>query len=809
MTRRAFSPALQVEQLEDRLNPAGTMIPAGQFNWMQYSPTGELAELVWNGNALVYRDRVAGAWVDTTITTTNTFTSAQYNSESSVEEASRTAQLVFTSDGTPHALVLDKVWNGSAGEYQTVIDDFARTPTGWQQVETITPNWLSQWGPNTLVAVAGPNDAIDLVFTETSAAATGVGNVGSGALYYATDAGGSWAFSKIATTADLNQDVWFTGGRWAPRFISLAVDAHNNAYVTYTPEFYIAGAFSTVDSTLMYATNAGGSWASQVVQAPINGGPADAGLGASIAVSPTGQVAIASYYVQRYSTGSAEDSELMYHTLVNGQWTTSVVTTTPAGYVAADGAKFTGFAPDLSFNAAGEPVIVFEDEASQHLPVSYDNEYAGQIRVATLNGSTWSFQTVLAQTNPIENQLYYPVSATYGGKTVYAGLDVTTTVDSNLNPVGSTYALVDVNAPYGSASPPVTVAPPVAVPAPATAVAQSPPPAASPPAAPAAVQTPASPVGYAVVDQTGTSPTQVIVYRPDGSVQMVVTPFGDSYYGTVRIARGDVLGNGTVDLITVTGPGVQARLRVWDGNTGALLEDIEVFPGFLGGLWVAAGDMLDAGYDDIAVGADEGLEPHVDVFDGRSQAILASFFAYAPGFVGGVRVAMGDVNDDGYADIVTAPGFGAGAHVTVFDGKALADGEGPVHDADFFMYDPSMISGIEIAVADISGNGYADIIAGPSDGSSNLRIVSGYDLMTGQGAVDLTSMYAWPPDGSGMHVAVSDAFGTGTPDLIVSSSNPDNGEIGVLTPAALLSNSPATIQWLDPLPGANTSVYVG
>src|SRR5438128_7428028 len=103
MSRRAPSPALQpalqVEQLEDRLNPAGSIIPAGEFNWTQYSPTGELGQLLWNGGNLVYQSRIAGTWSATTIAATGTFTAAQYSSSDAVEKASQTAQLVFTSDG--------------------------------------------------------------------------------------------------------------------------------------------------------------------------------------------------------------------------------------------------------------------------------------------------------------------------------------------------------------------------------------------------------------------------------------------------------------------------------------------------------------------------------------------------------------------------------------------------------------------------------------------------------------------------------------------------------------------------------------
>src|SRR5262245_12271655 len=336
MSRRERLPSLLVEQLEDRLTPAGSMIPAGEFNWTQYSPTGELGQLLWNGGNLVYRSRIAGAWDTQTVAVTNSsFTAGQYNATDQVQQASQTAQLVFTSDGTPHAFHLERQWNGQVGRYQTLIHHHARTTAGWRLVETISPPWLSQWGPNNLVAEAGAGNSIHLLFAETSVAATGVGAFGTGQLYYANNVGG-WNFTKVADTADLRQDVWFTGGRWAPRFLSMAIDAQNKAHITYTPQFYIAGAFSTVRSELKYATNRTGQWGSQTVVGPLDGS-ADAGLGASIAIRPNGQPAIASYYVDRYRTGSPQSSQLLYHTLVNGRWSRTAVTSLPDGYVAGDG----------------------------------------------------------------------------------------------------------------------------------------------------------------------------------------------------------------------------------------------------------------------------------------------------------------------------------------------------------------------------------------------------------------------------------------------------------------------------------------
>ena len=77
------------------------------------------------------------------------------------------------------------------------------------------------------------------------------------------------------------------------------------------------------------------------------------------------------------------------------------------------------------------------------------------------------------------------------------------------------------------------------------------------------------------------------------------------------------------------------------------------------------------------------------VFDGASQVLLRSFFAFEPTFTaGGVRVAAGDVNGDGLSDIITGAGPGAGPHVKVFDSQSL----NVLHS--FFAYEPNFTGGV-------------------------------------------------------------------------------------------------------------------
>ena len=111
-------------------------------------------------------------------------------------------------------------------------------------------------------------------------------------------------------------------------------------------------------------------------------------------------------------------------------------------------------------------------------------------------------------------------------------------------------------------------------------------------------------------------------------------------------------------------------MKVFSGASGAAFYSFFAYSSFIGGVFVAAGDINGDGRADIITGTD--VASHVKVFDGATLAELSSFFAYGQ-FAGGVRVAAGDVNGDGRDDIVTATGPGVPVQVKVFDGVTGAE----------------------------------------------------------------------------------------------------------------------------------------
>jgi hypothetical protein len=211
----------------------------------------------------------------------------------------------------------------------------------------------------------------------------------------------------------------------------------------------------------------------------------------------------------------------------------------------------------------------------------------------------------------------------------------------------------------------------------------------------------------------GQPPVARLIDLATGRGLLQITAFAASFQGGVRVARGDVNGDGVPDLIVAAGPGGGPEVKVYDGITGKVIRDFYAYaPSFRGGVYVAAADVNGDGKADIITGAGAGGGPHVIVFSGDDGSILTQFFAYIPTFRGGVEVAGGDVNGDGKADIITGAGPGGGPHVIVFSGA-----DDSVLQS-FNAFNPTFRGGVYVAAGDLNGDGDADIITGSGAGGS-------------------------------------------------------------------------------------------
>lgn len=247
------------------------------------------------------------------------------------------------------------------------------------------------------------------------------------------------------------------------------------------------------------------------------------------------------------------------------------------------------------------------------------------------------------------------------------------------------------------------------------------------------------PVDHLIPNSTDGAPGYL---QRESKLLATFTPYA-GFGGGVRIARGDVTGDGVDDIVTAPGFGGGSHIKVYDGSqllNGKAVVAKEFFAfdeSFRGGVFVAAGQM-DPARDQLAiiVGAGERGGPHVRVFhlghvawlvappspqDYYSVQLQTEFFAFDAGFRGGVRVAAGDVNGDGRDELVAAAGPGGGPHVRVFDvptpgPTVLIPYSHKVID-EFYAYDANFRGGVYVAAGNLLGDAaHAEVVTGPGVG---------------------------------------------------------------------------------------------
>ncbi len=136
--------------------------------------------------------------------------------------------------------------------------------------------------------------------------------------------------------------------------------------------------------------------------------------------------------------------------------------------------------------------------------------------------------------------------------------------------------------------------------------------------------------------------------------------FPNNLRGGVRLAWGDINGDGLPDLACTPGPCEHGpEVKIFDGkNRKVLAQFMALDPRWRGGLFVAVEPLTNNVQGRIIIGADAGGTPLVRVFDLGRNKLDSEWLAFPDAFRGGVRVASHDVDGDGRAEVICTPGPG-------------------------------------------------------------------------------------------------------------------------------------------------------
>ncbi len=305
----------------------------------------------------------------------------------------------------------------------------------------------------------------------------------------------------------------------------------------------------------------------------------------------------------------------------------------------------------------------------------------------------------------------------------------------------------------------------------------------------------------------------VRLFGPTGSPLANLTPF-PGFAGSIRTAAADVTGDGIADLVVATGPGMAAQIKVFDGSNLSEVFSSAVYEGFTGGVFVATGDLTGDGVADLILTPDQGGGPRVLLFRGGDFQMLASVFGIDdPNFRGGARAASGDLNGDGRDDLIVAVGFGGGPRVAAYDGRSVLGGPLVPLFGDMFVFDPSLRNGVYVAAGDVNGDGYADLIAGAGPGGGpQVLTLSGWDLINGMSnnAQRLTNFFAGNPDNrGGVRVAVKDLDGDTRADLVVGDGAGGGSRVTAYAGKDFAGSEAPELLRMDVFPASISGVFVG
>ena len=284
--------------------------------------------------------------------------------------------------------------------------------------------------------------------------------------------------------------------------------------------------------------------------------------------------------------------------------------------------------------------------------------------------------------------------------------------------------------------------------------------------------------GYADLIVGATGSDYAFVY-PGGATGVATSPastlprpagFGYDWFASTA-AAGDVNGDGYADVLVVLSDdrgGVGYACVYLGSATGLATTPAVTFnaPGG-GNFWVdgaTAGDVNGDGYGDVVIGTTNTGSAYVYVGSasglGTTPATTLGGPAGSSGFGLGAAGA-GDVNGDGYADVIVGAPNSANAYVYLGGSAGIATTPSITLSGG---YDSALGDAVASA-GDVNGDGYADVVVGANGGQSATIYLGSAKGLTTMPATTLTGVSA--SDFGYAVASAGDVNGDGYSDVIV------------------------------------------
>lgn len=209
-------------------------------------------------------------------------------------------------------------------------------------------------------------------------------------------------------------------------------------------------------------------------------------------------------------------------------------------------------------------------------------------------------------------------------------------------------------------------------------------------------------------DLVAVAGNQLLAWRDDGQPYMSLYPYTVNYKGELRIAIGDLDGDGKLEIVVAPGTGKPGPLKVYTRHGESVGREWYPFgTSYVGGVSVAIGDVDGGGRGELIVGVGRGLIPKVRIYkndEAFNFRISKEFPAFETSFRGGVNVAVGNLDGVGFDEIIVGAGSGKPPLIRTFDGL------GTRRLSEFTAYRTAGKPGIEVRAVDVDFDGKDDIV---------------------------------------------------------------------------------------------------
>lgn len=231
---------------------------------------------------------------------------------------------------------------------------------------------------------------------------------------------------------------------------------------------------------------------------------------------------------------------------------------------------------------------------------------------------------------------------------------------------------------------------------------------------------------------------RIKIMNINGSVKKEFLAYDPSFLGGLSIALGDLDGDGKLEIIVAPKTNGLGKIKVFDLNGNFKKEMAAYSRDFKGEVVLAAGNVNGEGFDEIVIAFGAGAKSDIRILNAEGK-LIGAFFAFSRDYLGGLELAVANLNgfkNGGKSEIIVMPRVGKETEIKIFDnhGKVLKS---------FFAFSRSYKGGASLSVGDLNNDGILEIVVGAQAGAApHVRVFNINGII-------MESFYAWEESFSG------------------------------------------------------------